>query len=105
MYYGKKADPFYKSAHWRRARRMALDRDMWICQDCLAAYKNGEMTAPRGATMVHHIQPRETHPELEVVLTNLVSLCDACHAKRHPEKGGHGEEPLEPPRNVRIIKV
>ena len=87
MYYGKQTDPFYKGKPWRRARKAALERDHYICQDCLAAKQRGERIRPRAAVMVHHILPREKYPELELQLDNLISLCDPCHNKRHPEKG------------------
>lgn len=106
MYYGKKTDPFYKSLAWRRARKLALERDHYICQDCLAARRRGERLRPRTATVVHHVLPVETHPELRLELDNLVSLCAACHDKRHPEKGGSpGYTPPKPPEGVRVEKV
>lgn len=106
MYYDKPTDPFYKTAAWRRLRLVALERDHYICQDCLAQKQQGARIRARRAVVVHHIQPRETHPELQLELTNLVSLCDACHNKRHPEKGGApGQAPKPAPTGVRIIKV
>ena len=38
------------------------------------------------ATMVHHVKPLEMYPDLALDLDNLVSLCDDCHDKAHPEK-------------------
>lgn len=106
MRYDKQADPFYKTALWRRARRQALERDMFICVDCMAAFRRREISAPRPATVVHHIKPRSERPDLALVLENLISLCDACHNKRHPEKGGSGARETPPtPAGVRIIKV
>ena len=103
--YHKETDPFYKSRAWRKLRRQALQRDNYLCQDCMAAKAAGEMIRPRDATVVHHIRPRETCPERELDLDNLISLCDACHNKRHPEKGW-GDGPAKPtPAGVRIIKV
>lgn len=40
------------------------------------------------ATTVHHIKELEQYPELALVDSNLVSLCEACHNKMHPGKGG-----------------
>lgn len=106
MIYDKKADPFYKSRAWRSLRAMALERDHWLCQDCLAAKARGEMIRPRTATVVHHILSVEARPDLRLEIDNLVSLCDACHNKRHPEKGGSGDGPkAAPPMGVRVIKV
>lgn len=106
MYYGKKPDPFYKSRAWRQARLAALERDHWICQDCLASKRAGAMIRARQATVVHHKLSVEQRPDLRLELDNLISLCDACHNKRHPEKGGGGEcvgQKLS--GNVRVIKV
>lgn len=105
MRYSKQTDPFYKSAHWRRLRKTALERDHYMCQDCLAAKRRGEMIRPRSASVVHHILPRDKYPELALDLDNLVSLCDACHNKRHPEKGGGAADAAEVKPGVRIIKV
>ena len=105
MHYEKQTDPFYKSAHWRRARKAALERDFYICQDCLAAKRRGEMIRPRTATVVHHIQPIELRPDLKLDLDNLVSLCDPCHNKRHPEKGGGPRTDAAPMPGVRVVKV
>lgn len=107
MVYDKQTDPFYKSAAWAKARKLALERDHYICVDCMTAKARGERRRPRTATVVHHIKPRDQYPELSLDLDNLVSLCDACHNKRHPEKGGKNgtrEEMPEPP-GVRIIKI
>lgn len=38
------------------------------------------------ATMVHHVKAVETHPELRLVMENLMSLCNSCHEEK--EKGG-----------------
>lgn len=107
MYYGKKTDPFYKSKKWRRARAQALERDHYICQDCMAAKRRGAKIRPRSATVVHHIKSVEERPDLKLELDNLISLCAECHNKRHPEKGGwQAEAAAAPPAaGVRIIKV
>lgn len=109
MYHGKEADPFYKGKPWRRAREAALERDHWICQDCLAAKRRGERKKPPTATIVHHIISRKERPDLELALDNLISLCEACHNKRHPEKGGSPRSrkngSIWTPQGVRVIKV
>lgn len=106
MRYDKKPDPRYKTSKWYRARGAALERDHYICQDCLAAKQRGERLRPRTATTVHHIVPVKERPDLWLDLNNLISLCDPCHNKRHPEKG-RGEAPAQAPirDGVRVIKV
>ena len=107
MQYEKQADPFYKRVAWQRARSQALERDHWMCQDCLALKRAGARIRVNPATVVHHIKPREEHPELALELSNLISLCERCHNKRHPEKGGsdRSREAREAPAPARIIKV
>lgn len=106
MRYDKKADPRYKTTAWRRARCTALERDHYICQDCLAAKQRGERLRPRAATTVHHIIPIKERPDLMLDLGNLISLCDPCHNKRHPEKGMNGASAAEPIyTGIRVIKV
>ncbi|MBR6113795.1 MAG: HNH endonuclease [Oscillospiraceae bacterium] len=76
------ADKFDGSGIWKRKREHILKRDHYFCRECL---KYGRR---RDATMVHHIKPRRDYPELALVDSNLISLCDECHNKMHPEKGG-----------------
>lgn len=93
MKYGKQADPFYRSAAWKRAREQALMRDLYLCQECLRRVEMGKQLRPRHATMVHHIKPRKLYPELALSLDNLESLCNTCHERMTPERhGGKGTE-------------
>ena len=75
---------FYRSAKWRKKRTVVLARDQYRCVECR---KYGRITQ---ATIVHHIKPYEDYPELAFMSSNLESLCAACHAKAHPEKGVAG---------------
>ena len=72
----------YKSAKWKRKRAAILRRDKYLCQECK---KYGRC---REAVTVHHIKHADTNPELAYADGNLESLCQACHNKKHPEKGG-----------------
>jgi hypothetical protein len=74
---------------WKAAREAALQRDAGTCQDC--GYQRGN-----GIT-VHHVTPYEAfrvnlattarekarRQRLAHTLSNLVSLCRACHNVRH----------------------
>lgn len=71
---------FYKRAIWKRKRRQILDRDNRECQKCKAS------GGYRRATCVHHIKHLDARPDLALVDSNLISLCDACHNQEHPEK-------------------
>jgi 5-methylcytosine-specific restriction protein A len=61
-------------ADWRRVRKIALQRDRHLCQDCLAQKR----LTP--ATEVHHEVPIDVDPSRRLDLTNLRSLCKPCHS-------------------------
>lgn len=73
---------FLKSKQWQRKRAAILRRDKYQCRECRRYGRTRE------ATTVHHIKHRDEFPELALVDSNLISLCDSCHNKFHPEKGG-----------------
>lgn len=76
----KQAESFYKSARWLEIRESVLKRDDYLCRNCKRYGKR------RQATTVHHIKHLDKYPELAYDRNNLVSLCDDCHNKAHPEK-------------------
>jgi 5-methylcytosine-specific restriction protein A len=79
----QKARAFYHSVEWGRTRKQVLMRDHGLCQHCLLE----KMITT--ADMVHHRFPIKTHWHFRLVLSNLVSLCNACHAKvDHTKMGG-----------------
>lgn len=70
----------YNAPRWRRKRETILRRDGYLCRYCLRYGRR------RQATTVHHIEHADEHPELAYNADNLISLCEACHNKMHPEK-------------------
>lgn len=100
----KKADPFYKTGAWLRARALALARDRYICQECLRLVAMGKMIRPRTATMVHHIKPRKLYPELALDLNNLESLCNTCHERMTPERREKNIQNAPEKRRVIVIR-
>lgn len=76
-------EEFYRSTQWEKKRKKILKRDKERCQICK---RYGRMVQ---ATTVHHIQHLDEYPELGLVDSNLISLCESCHNKQHPEKGGY----------------
>ncbi|MDA1966212.1 HNH endonuclease [Bacillus cereus] len=94
----KEAKKFYDSTAWRRCRELALIRDSYRCQECM----KHDPLIPVPADMVHHIKERSEYPELALTLDNLISLCNACHNKEHPEKGG-GKKKSK--RKIQFVKV
>lgn len=87
-----KAGGFYKSKEWRRVRKLALQRDHYLCQDCL---KEKRFTK---ATEVHHIRALTEHPELALNLNNLRCLCWVCHERTKKRTK------ITPP-HVRVVRV
>ena len=86
---------FYESTLWRHKRAKILRRDKYLCQEC-KRYGRKRNGLPIAAALVHHIKPYEQFPELGLDDKNLVSLCEGCHNKMHPERGG--TKRTSPPR-------
>lgn len=78
------AEKFYKSKQWQRCQHTVMERDSFLCQDCL---KHGIITP---ATEVHHIKwltpDNINDPSVSLNPDNLISLCHDCHMKRHAGK-------------------
>ncbi len=70
----------YNSARWKKKRLAILRRDGYKCVWCRRYGK----AVP--AKIVHHIKDADGYPELAFTDSNLVSLCQGCHNKAHPEK-------------------
>ena len=75
-----KEQGFYHTPAWRRARKLALQRDNFLCQECL---RKKRITK---ATEVHHVKAISGHPSLALTLDNLESLCWDCHELTKPKK-------------------
>ena len=73
---------FYQSKAWKHKRRMILRRDGYRCQMCK---RFGKWCS---AVTVHHIKELEDYPELALDDHNLISVCQSCHNRLHPDKGG-----------------
>jgi len=70
-----------KSKRWAGLRLEALRRDGWQCVQCSA----------RGRLEVDHIEPVRTAPERAFHLSNLQTLCPACHTRKTRVECGHNE--------------
>lgn len=75
-------DSFYKTKKWKRKRDIILRRDEYTCQEC----KRYGKTIP--ATIIHHVFPLESFPDLKLVNDNLISLCNNCHEAMHNRFNG-----------------
>ena len=66
--------------HWLRQRKLALERDGYICQLC------GTTQEENGRELdVHHIRPYKLFNDKNEAnqLDNLISLCHHCHRFIH----------------------
>lgn len=68
---GKTSSQRGYGAQWRKLRAIALERDRYLCQECL---KKGLYVS---ATTVDHIIAKAHGGSDD--LSNLQSLCDVCH--------------------------
>ena len=75
---------FLGTRRWKRKREAILRRDGYLCQEC--------------KRYGHY----DEHPELALDDGNLISLCEGCHNKMHPERGGQRRS--SPPRYDRKTK-
>lgn len=64
---------------WRAIRQQVLDRDGNRCVSCHSELRAADAD-------IHHLLPRSMGGTDE--LSNLVTLCDGCHAKHHPTLAG-----------------
>ena len=82
----KRIVEFYHTREWLAIRQQVLARDYYLCQHCL---KEKRITP---ADMVHHIVPVKVDWTKRLDLSNLISLCNTCHAKiEHNRITGSGK--------------
>lgn len=73
-------------AEWRKA---VFARDDHTCQSC--QQRGGKLVA-------HHIEPFSENPLRRLDVDNGLTLCESCHAARHPERPGMGRGEDKAPR-------
>lgn len=89
-----KKQGFYHTRAWRQIRKLALQRDRYLCQ------LRTSSRCTRRATEVHHVVPVDDAPALALELSNLVSCCWFCH-----EDTKHRRAIPSAPRGVRVIRI
>lgn len=68
-----------RDAAWKRIRADIIARDKFKCLECGISVRSAEAD-------VHHLLPRSIGGSDEP--SNLITLCDGCHAARHPKLAG-----------------
>ena len=75
-----RTDRFYKSMDWQRKRAEIIARDNYECQRCKRMGRVGP------GEMVHHVVHLKDEPTLGLCDSNLVTLCNRCHAEVHEQE-------------------
>ena len=75
------------SMYMREAREACFRRDYYTCRAC--GRRGGKLNA-------HHVWPFQRFPKLKYEVTNLVTLCKACHDAFHKAAGGHVKVAIGP---------
>jgi 5-methylcytosine-specific restriction endonuclease McrA len=84
-------DKHYNSPRHKAWAEKVLRRAGYLCEECKRYGRLDRNGLPVRATTAHHIKHRDEYPELQYDVSNGRALCEKCHNKAHPEKGGaHG---------------
>ncbi|MDA5537984.1 HNH endonuclease [Streptococcus thermophilus] len=77
---------FYRSRTWSSIRKIALERDSYLCQYCLTL---GTVTPD--SRIGDHVTPVEIAPEIKTDINNVVATCRSCdNTKRTLEQDIYG---------------
>ena len=90
-----KEQGWYKKAVHQKWRRLVMQRDNWLCQECK---RKGRTPIPP-ATEAHHIISIEERPDLALDVDNGEGLCWTCHEETKVR------EQKRLPEGVRVIKA
>lgn len=83
-----KDENHYRHARHRAWREAVLKRAGYLCEECRKYGRHDKDGNPVRAVTAHHIQHLDDRPDLAYDVRNGMALCNACHNKMHPEKGG-----------------
>lgn len=73
------SDGSASNPNWHAIRQIVLRRDGFSCQECKVEVRSADAD-------IHHVLPRSMGGTDEIA--NLITLCDGCHAARHPRLAG-----------------
>lgn len=83
----KDKQEIYNSREWKELRIAKLRSTNGLCEECM---KQGIVTSAHAVHHRHPIEDSTSKAEMRkwaFMWDNLVSVCDACHAKIHKEQG------------------
>ena len=74
LQFKKEGNPNWKGGKSGFSKKQALIRDNYTCQEC--------KLQDREIVLVDHIKPKSVYPELRFEISNLITLCPNCHARK-----------------------
>ncbi|MET4560765.1 5-methylcytosine-specific restriction protein A [Lysinibacillus parviboronicapiens] len=89
---------FYNSAAWKKARKLALLRDRYLCQNCFSQKRF------QNAELVHHIKEVKDEWDLRLELSNLECLCHRCHNQKHNRHANYRKRKKKKMR-IQVVEV
>ena len=81
-------EKYYHTSRHKEWAAKVLKRAGYLCEECKRYGRLDKDGLPVKAKVAHHIKNKDDYPELRYKLSNGKALCDKCHNKAHPEKGG-----------------
>ena len=91
----KDKQDIYNSREWKELRIAKLRSTNGLCEECM---KQGIVTSAHAVHHRHPIEDSTSKAEMRkwaFMWENLVSVCDACHAKIHKEERSHSKEAVK----------
>ena len=71
----------YARGIWKKKIQEVFKRDNYSCKDC------GYKKETDKKLIIHHVKTWAEYPKLRFENSNLVTLCEECHWKRHSKDG------------------
>ena len=84
MHHGERVERFYTTTAWRKARGAVLAEHGGLCELCLA--KGLIEPAVHVHHKVHLTADNVDDPRIALDSSNLMALCEECHAEQHRTK-------------------
>ena len=76
-------DNHYQPETYRQWARAVKMRDRHICDYCKESKRNITRSGLSLEFHAHHLYDKSTYPDLELIMTNGITLCAVCHDNFH----------------------
>ena len=84
MHHDESIERFYTTRAWRKARDTVLKESGGLCQICMG--KGLIVPAVHVHHKVHLTPDNLSDPAIALESSNLIALCEECHAEQHRTK-------------------